>query len=369
MVECKLCFEVGAAWRAVSKQRGEVLLVGLQRLVFAWGLPAVVALFIAFALSPPARADVSSNEVYLIDGVSVSLDQLVEEFLAVSLGHDGRVLKWSTDRERLLGIGTRPRANSRSVALDPGIRDFIPVPLSQIQQETGLEWNPSYPPSQEETDSGISLRIRIVNPNWWVSPPTLTADGPPYHCVNTHCRRGSLKFPSVQDKYEVGEGLQNLEEFQGLEFFWKEIANGRVWTEPYDANQWNGHAWAWLRITASREIGHALCAITHLRMPQWARADFLECLTRSLGFPGSSQLFPQAVLGVRLPERPDIFYGEDGIATAEEYVDTLPTSYTEFDRLMLRALYDPRVRAGDSQEQLRAILPDVLSDAVEAILR
>jgi hypothetical protein len=95
----------------------------------------------------------------------------------------------------------------------------------------------------------------------------------------------------------------------------------------------------------------------------------MECFIRSLGFPGSSKLFPLSLLGVRLPERPDLFLGADGEATLEEYASTLPDAFTEFDLVMLRTLYDDRLSPGQTEAELETLLPSVVANAAADFLR
>ena len=141
-----------------------------------------------------------------------------------------------------------------------------------------------------------------------------------------------------------------------------EIANGQRWDGISRYDSLTGHVNAYLFADDSRVLGFTRCGFSPVQVASIARSVLLECLVRSFGFVGSSSLFPESVLGVRLPERPDIFLeGKESLST-EEYGENLPQQLTPFDKWALQLLYDGRIEAGMTRDEAEPLVREALAE-------
>lgn len=353
--------------------RGETLFViGLRKFAPLFGAMNVAVFVVALVSVSAACAGAPDRETYKIDGVEISLNELVDEFLAVSLGRDGRIAKWTDRHERLIEVHHSADIDAINYAA-PNLRAKLDEAVSSIRNATGIPWEMVYTPQvpyQESTSS--SLQVRFVSLRRWREIREVDVRNYLSYCAYYFCGATYRGYGPWDKVRLIGayERFTTVPEFAGQSAVWEDYANGSGTDEFSFDDLKTAHVHAHLLANEQRELGHAVCIVTFTHVRSIRNSAGLECLLRSLGFAGRSEKFPLSVLGERLPRRADLFLDARETLAVEEYGKRLPQGLTEFDLLMLRVLYDPRIvakeDAGAVSPHVAAILREALSSPTRA---
>ena len=330
-----------------------------------------------FALASPTFASgiqanhVGKTALEQILKTGVSIDELAEEISSLMLGRDNRVLKWRQDIEPVLTVAVirgrwqRPWwSHAEAAKLESLLEELSRLVL----EATGTRWKVEIVESAPTRFRTNEVVIRVGG--WNMKQRDVGLDYRGYcaavSCLSSHTATYYAGF----DKYEAKALERAIRDPQfetsGKEVAWFEIANGRGDELLQHTHFETAHSQAHIYASSEREIIHTYCFVPRTEAPRWLRSQFLECFMRSLGFVGSSRLYPKSVLGVRLPERPDLFLNNKELVSAEEYAENLPNDLQPFDLLALRVHADGRVKPGADQETTRQVVAQVLSDLKDA---
>lgn len=201
------------------------------------------------------------------------------------------------------------------------IQNDIPV----LKDQTGLAV--SYiSHDQEEKNSPANLRIVLVsNPFFWKAPFKRQAATPLGFGASPPTEVRRLRPPPnlLDFNDDVEPHLLSAVRFT-----------------PYSGQQVDG----FLLPNADNSVGMAFCFIRTDSAPQMIQAMVRECLVRSLGLPSSSSGSPEPV-------------GSWHPNLLQQWNDSRPNgavlpAITEFDRLMIRTLYNPAVKPGMSIDDI-----------------
>ncbi|WP_422362892.1 hypothetical protein [Pyruvatibacter mobilis] len=343
-------------------------LINLPRLFFSTCSLAVRAVVLAGAMigalaatTVPAQADddVAAAALQELLNSGVSVEELADDITSLLIGRDGRVLKWSADRPLEVAVHIIKNRDPKMISdVERAEAAFLPElaikTIQTISSVTDQEWsvkivdgNPIWPYKSDVIIIIHHLRKKnrlIVSENYKSFCPKLA-------CVGTRTATAGTSHHLYED--------QMRDEWYGNPKFdlergpigWVEVANGRGERVLSIASDQTAHVAAHIYASSRREISFSLCFLSHTENPRWLRAEFLECWLRSMGFVGSSQIFPQAVLGARLPERSDYFLNGESRVAAGEYSRKLPNNLHALDILALQVLNSKKIKAGISKKQ------------------
>jgi hypothetical protein len=333
----------------------------------------------ALGLIPvPVQAEekITSSALQELLNSGVSVEELADDITSLLIGRDGRVLKWSAGRPRELTIHViRSRAQMKSP--DPkiksnverveaaGLPDLAQKTAHVIESMTGQNWEVNFAekrPSQPyKTDIYIIIYkerrqsdVGIVNGFYgsFCTRPSCYRSG-------TAGSRGTK--PLLEDRRRDAAREEPVFEPSRGPVDWFEYANGRGTRVLSGMSFETAHVSASVYASSQREISFSRCLAIQRENPRWLRAEFLECWLRAMGFVGSSELFPQAVLGVRLPEREDYFLNGETAVTGEEYAGKLPNDLHPLDVIALRVLGDSRIQAGMDEQSVKPTVAKILA--------
>lgn len=352
------------------------MLIGGRRLRRVLELP-LLGICGFFAIASPTLAsgiqanDVGKTALEQLLKTGANIDELAEEISSLLLGRDNRVLKWRQDIEPVLSVAvTRGRSQRswRSQAEAAKLEKLLEELSRLVVEATGTHW-------KVEIVESVPTRLRtsdaVIRVGGWNKKQPDVGLYYQTYCAEVSClgfRRATYPLSVARTEAKMLERAIRDPQFEtsGKEVAWFEIANGRGDELLQHTHFETAHSQAHIYASSEREIIHTYCFVLRTEAPRWLRSQFLECFMRSLGFVGSSRLYPKSVLGVRLPERPDLFLNNKELVSAEEYAENLPNDLQPFDLLALRVHADGRVKPGADQETTRQVVAQVLSDLRDA---
>ncbi|CDO60313.1 hypothetical protein BN1012_Phect2100 [Candidatus Phaeomarinobacter ectocarpi] len=346
------------------------MLIGGRRLRRVLELP-LLGICGFFAIASPTLAsgiqanDVGKTALEQILKTGASIDELAEEISSLLLGRDNRVLKWRQDIEPVLTVAvTRGRSHVEAAKLENLLEELSRL----VVEATGTHW-------EIEIVESVPTRLRtseaVIRVGGWNKKQPDVGLHYQTYCAEVSClgfRTATYPLSVAKTEAKMLErGIRDPQfETSGKEVSWFEIANGRGNELLQHTHFETAHSQAHIFASSEREIIHTYCFVARTEAPRWLRSQFLECFLRSLGFVGSSRLYPKSVLGVRLPERPDLFLNNKERVSAEEHAANLPNDLQPFDLLALRVHADGRLKPGADQEETRQVVAQVLSDLKNA---
>jgi|GEM_PF-4182918 len=169
-----------------------------------------------------------------------------------------------------------------------------------------------------------------------------------YHILGPYHTRGTINLREIDRVARKAESLGYTHS--------KEVPFVRVYHDWSCGLRVDGENY----VSNHTDIIFTECTIKFFDEAELLKAGLGDCLLSSLGLLDKSELFPEALIGVRAPYRPDYYLGEDGVATWDEIVQRAPTEFTEADRLYLTILYNPRIKSGMSREEVEKIVREIL---------
>lgn len=326
-------------------------------------------------VSVQAEEKIASSALRELLNSGVSVEELADDITSLIIGRDGRVLKWSAGRPRELTIhiiGSRAPTKSPDPKMESdveraeaaGLPDLARKTAHVIESMMGQHWEVNFaekrPSPPYKTDVYIVIhKLRRadklkVNDVYGLFCPKIS-------CYSTRTATAGLSSRLYEDRKRDGWRENPYYDPERGPVGWVEIANGRGKRVLSLADTDTAHVAATVYASSQREISFSQCYAIHTENPRWLRGEFLECWLRSMGLVGSSELFPQAVLGVRLPERKDYFLNGEAAVTVDEYAGKLPSDLHPLDLVALRVLRDSRIQAGMDEQSVKPTVAKILA--------
>jgi len=144
-------------------------------------------------------------------------------------------------------------------------------------------------------------------------------------------------------------------------------------SQPPPLGSWNVSACearveGWVVTGRPDQTVRSYCRVVANFERELVKSQLLECLVRSLGIMGVSELFVSSVFGERLPFRPDYFLNGGEDEEREIYASRIPTELTPVGNFYLSVLFDPRLVTDMRREDAASAVREILRSRSDELL-
>lgn len=211
------------------------------------------------------------------------------------------------------------------VDLDHSYSELLSDMSSKLGHLSGISVR-YFPPQQETTQDFANIRINFLS--------------------SENFNRGHYRIGDVSYMVSNSWGGSETIYFRGKMGVVSKIKNGFPFTSG-SRNQVEGY----ILTNEKNEIQMSICNIWDGHSPDLTKALIHECVIRSMGFTGAVRLMNPVPLSF-------LSSWNDKSEWPEKYRDQIkqPTELSEFDKFMIRTLYNPEIKPGMDYIQVQGIL-------------